>query len=98
MRATSRAAQDLADIAGRIAADNPQAAIAFLDAVQSTEALVAKNPEIGEKFPSVKHPRVRRILVSGFRNYVLYYQVNPGHLLQVRLLHAARDQSAALDA
>ena len=88
---TSRFLDDYREIVTRIADANPDAADRFCDAVESSLALLSRNPEAGRLagFPSVRE--VRRWGIPGFRNYIVFYHPRPDGLLLVRLLHGARE-------
>ncbi|MBE9129379.1 MULTISPECIES: type II toxin-antitoxin system RelE/ParE family toxin [unclassified Coleofasciculus] len=69
--------QDLIDIATYISQDNLDAGDRFLYAVEATFQQIAKLPGIG-RFSGFTHPRltqVRQFPVKGFKNYLIYYQV-----------------------
>ena len=91
IRFTGLAEADLLDLWLTIAEENLVAADESLDAVQSTAALLATQPEMG---------RVRPELSSGLRSfptrtpYIIFYLPEEGGLLVVRVLHHARDINA----
>jgi toxin ParE1/3/4 len=93
----SRAADaDVAGIATYIAADNPRAALKFVDAVFQHLQLLATQPELGRvrRFPGGKFPGLRSWRVRGFRNYVMFYRLAGRDVEVVRVLHGARDLDA----
>lgn len=95
---TSAAEEDVAKQAVWIAADNPVAANRFIDAVAETIRFVENSPQAGGRFTvrSEKLQGLRKVAVTGFENWLLFYLERDDSLQIVRLLHAARDLSAAL--
>lgn len=85
-----QAFRDLDDIAAYIGLDNPQAALRFLDSLESRFQLLAASPGIG---------RVRPDLGTGIRGFpvedhsIFYRQVSTG-IEVVRVLHGSRDIEA----
>jgi toxin ParE1/3/4 len=82
---------DYREIVSHLAEVNPDAADRFCGAVEETLQLLPRFPELGRLAGFPLAPNVRRWGISGFRNYVLFYQVRPEGLLIVRLLHGAQD-------
>ena len=84
---TQRALNDLADIIGYIAADDPDAASKFGSSLLDHIELLTYFPRMGSTVP--KRPRIRRLLHSPI---LVYYQVHEGKgLIEVlHLSHAAR--------
>jgi toxin ParE1/3/4 len=89
----SQAMADLIEIADYIAADNLEAAHAFLDAVEVTCAFIASLPSVGRTFrfqsPAAEGMRVWR--VEGFERYLIVYRDLEYRIDIVRVLHTARD-------
>ena len=81
---------DHREVVTNLAGVNPDAADRFCDAVESTLDLLTRHPEAGRLAGFSLAPDVRQWGVSGFRNYILFYQVRPDGVLIVRLLHGAR--------
>ena len=89
----SQATADLIEIADYIAADNPEAAEAFLDAAEATFEFIASLPSVGRTFrfqsPATEGMRVWR--VDGFERYLIVYRDVEHRIDIVRVLHTARD-------
>jgi toxin ParE1/3/4 len=86
---SARAEEDLFEIWHFIAQDNEAAATKVINAAYSTFALLARNPELGRIRRSFKG--LRAFPVSGFRNYLICYQVADDTIEIVRVLNGARD-------
>jgi toxin ParE1/3/4 len=90
--------QELIDIATYISADNLDAGDRFLYAAEATFQQIAKLPGIG-KLSGFTHPRltqVRQYPVKGFKNYLIYYQIQ-GEIIDVmHVFQGARNISAIL--
>ncbi|MGO9463795.1 MAG: type II toxin-antitoxin system RelE/ParE family toxin [Isosphaeraceae bacterium] len=72
----------------------------FLDAVDTTLALIAESPGIGVPHQT-SNPRLaglRSLPVSKFKRYLLFYQTFDDRIELVRVLHGARDVGRILDA
>jgi plasmid stabilization system protein ParE len=72
------AVDDIAGHAHRIAENNLDAALRFLDAVEATIELLCLFPEAGGAVPTnrVEADGLRAKLVNGFGNYVILYFVS----------------------
>jgi toxin ParE1/3/4 len=84
---SSRAENDLMEIWGHIAKDDPPAADRQLDRIDAAREMLAGNPQGG--------PR-REDLARGLRfypvgNYLIFYTVGEDGITLVRVLHGARD-------
>ena len=94
----SQAKADLLEIADYIAADNPEAAEAFLDAAEATFAFIASLPSVGRTFrfqsPAAEGMRVWR--VEGFERYLIVYCTVEDRIDIVRVLHGSRDIAGLL--
>ncbi|MFY9261344.1 MAG: type II toxin-antitoxin system RelE/ParE family toxin [Gallionella sp.] len=90
-RFTQSAETDLLELWLNIAAENPVAADASLDAIQASLSILSRHVEMG---------RARPELADGLRSfptrtpYILFYIPRDDHLLVVRVLHHARDIDA----
>jgi toxin ParE1/3/4 len=85
-------ADDLPEIYGYIARDNPAAAERVLDAVEATFNLLAQEPEAGVAYPT-RNPKLRglRMLpVIGFRNYLVFHRFAGGSVRVLYVAHGAR--------
>jgi len=89
------------DIVGcylRIADHQADAADRFLIAVEQLFGRLAGQPGLGEpcRFREPGFAEVRRSAISGFRNFLVYYQPIDGGIEILRVVHGARDQSKIL--
>lgn len=85
------AQRDLDEIWDYIAEDNPGAADRLIDEIRRKLEILAKTPLIGPLRPELM-PGLRCFPV---RRYVIYYRAIPDGIEVVRVLHGARDASAA---
>ena len=90
IRRSQKARQDLFDIAYRISADDPHAALRFLDRVEEVLHLLADHPQLGQVRPELA-PDLRSFSVG---RYVLYYRPTSAGLELARVIHGARDLDA----
>jgi plasmid stabilization system protein ParE len=67
--------------------------VRWLDETEALIALLANQPELGERMATRRFGEVRR---HGAGNYIIYYRLDEGDLQILRVLHAARDQDALL--
>ena len=91
------AREDIDAIAAYIADDNPTAARQLQSTVQETVSLLAEFPTLGPVYPHPDHPDLRAKLVTGFKNFVIFYAIRDERVFVVRLLHTARDMPRVLD-
>ena len=87
------ARDDLVRIGERIARDNPRRAVNFIDEIEAHCQRVSANPLAHPLLPGREASRLRRA-VHG--NYLIFYRVDPGEVLVIRVLHGARDYDAIL--
>lgn len=87
------AQEDLASAFAHIGHDSLDAALRFLAAAEETFHQIAMMPGIGERFPSARPELagVRRIGISGFRKFQVYYRASDRGIEVLRVLHGARD-------
>lgn len=87
---------DIDAYAYRIASDNLDAALRFLDTVQAAYERLGEYPAIGS--PRYAHllEGLRMWALPGFENYLVFYREQPGYVDVIRVLHAALDIPAAL--
>jgi toxin ParE1/3/4 len=87
------ARQDIDEHADYIAQDRPLSALEFVDAIERDVARLADMPELGSPraFQHTRLVGIRMWLVTGFRNYLLFYRVVGDALQVLRVLHAAQD-------
>ncbi len=73
--------------------DSPDAAIRFLDSVESTLRLVVETPKIGRIHESQnsKLSGMRSVKVDGFPHHLIFYLEQADGILFVTLFHGARD-------
>jgi toxin ParE1/3/4 len=92
-RFSPRAARDLDEISGYIAADNPEAAERVRRIILNTADLLALHPELGRRIrkAQARHLQIRWFVVPKFRNYLIFYQPFQAAIMVVRVLHAAQD-------
>lgn len=92
------AVEDIDSAADYIAKDSIDRAVKFYAAVRQTVSFVAAMPGAGTEV-SPRDPALagmRRIVVAGFRNHVIYYLPRKRALEIVRVLHGARDRDRLL--
>ena len=90
-----QAEEDVVEIWRIIAEDNPQAAEAFLDAIEEVSSLLSATPEIGSP-RYFSHPELqglRFLTLRKFENYLLFYRaLKDEEMIEiVRIVHGARD-------
>jgi toxin ParE1/3/4 len=91
-----RATQDIDEHAAYIAARNPQAANRFLEMVEETFDLLARQPRIGSQPLDHIIAGLRAFPVRTLRSYVVLYFISGGRVQIVRIVHASRDLEALL--
>ena len=92
-RFSPRAARDLDEISGYIAADNPEAAERVRRTILNTGDFLAQHPELGRRVrkAAAHHRQIRWFVVPKFSNYLIFYQPWQETIMVVRVLHAAQD-------
>jgi toxin ParE1/3/4 len=88
---------DMLDIVRWIRADNPAAAVRFVDAFKASVELLSQMPEIGRARPDLGASETRSWRVKGFRKYLIFYDALPDRVRLLRVLHGARDLQAELE-
>jgi toxin ParE1/3/4 len=83
---TAQADEDLIDLWGYIAQDNPDAADRLLDEFESKFALLAGQPRLGVVRSDIA-PGLRHFPVGNY--LILYREIDPG-IKVVRVVHGAR--------
>ena len=68
----------------------------FLTAAYDTFDELGRFHELGRRRNDVPHPDLRSWHVRGFRQWLVFYQVEPNRILIWRVLHGARDLSREL--
>lgn len=84
---TPRARKDLVELADYIARVSLDAAIRWLDRMDQRLALLASQPEMGERRPEIS-PEIRSFVAGA---YVIYNRPRPDGIEVARVLHSARD-------
>jgi toxin ParE1/3/4 len=87
----ARARLDLKSHWRYIARDNLPAADRLLAAAEETFKFIAENPDIGSQRNFRKLVGVRSRAVTGFGNYLVFYQMRGEASVIVRVLHGMRD-------
>jgi toxin ParE1/3/4 len=82
-----------------IAERSREAAVRFLQALDTTLEKLAAMPELGQRqeFGRAELVEMRAWQVRGFENYVIFYRPMAGGIEVLRVLHAARDIPAFFD-
>jgi len=90
---TPQAWQDVLEIVEYIGADNAEAALRFVPALEATCAQLVALPGMGSAraFQRKDLKGVRVLPVSGFEHYLIFYTVAGKSIKVLRILHAARD-------
>jgi plasmid stabilization system protein ParE len=91
-----RATADLDDHAAYIAERNEAAGRRFLEASRGTFERLRERPRLGRRWRRGTR-EMRWVQVSGFRNYLVFYQIAPGRVTIVRVLHGAMDLPTAVE-
>ncbi len=96
VRLLSIAEQDLQDLLLYLAAENPIAALALADKIETELTKLATYPYMG-KIPQDTHlaQLEYRVLVVG--DYLLFYKIKGRTILVHRILHGARDVPRLLE-
>jgi toxin ParE1/3/4 len=95
-----QARKDIRDTAAYLFVETSEAvAVRFERAVQNLAHTLAGMPGIGVPC-SFRNPElhdVRRLTVTGFENWLLFYQETEDRIDVIRVLHGARDIAAILE-
>jgi len=87
------AIEDVAGHSNHIAASNLDAALRFLDAIESTVELLCQFPEAGGMAPTTR-PETKGLrvkLVAGFSNYMILYFVTNETIDIVRVVRGGQE-------
>jgi toxin ParE1/3/4 len=84
---TPLAATDLEKIADYIAQDNPSRAISFVQEIKLQCQKIASAPNVYR----LRSEIARDLRSCAFGRYVIFFQIEPAHVLIVRILHSAMD-------
>ena len=82
---------DLREIRDHIAKDNPQAARRLIERFRATARKLAQRPGMGRSRQEDLRPGLFSFPVG---RYVLFYQMQPGGIVLVRVVHGSRDLPA----
>jgi plasmid stabilization system protein ParE len=83
---------DFAACALYLSERNPEAALRFIDAMDTALALLETHPEIGPVWRYVPPSKpTRYLLVPGFHNYLIFYRFISAQVILGRVLHGAQD-------
>jgi toxin ParE1/3/4 len=93
-RRTAR--DDLLQLAGWIAGDNPDAAHRFLDAAREAADMLADLPRLGPagRFRSRSLRQIRIWPIRGFDKFLMVYAADRRGIDVLRVVHGARDLDA----
>jgi len=89
-----KAREDLEEIAAYIGADNLDAALRVIDAIEVAFGKLAVNPELGVELKELSKSSLQNLrmwVVPRFRNYLIFYRPTANGVEVVRVLHGARD-------
>ncbi len=86
-RFSPAARDDLFEIAGFIAQDNPARALTFIDDLEAKCEALALSPGIGTQRPELG-PGIRML---PHRRYLIFYREEAKHVRIERILHGSRD-------
>lgn len=93
-----RAEEDVLEQALYIARDNPDAAVRYLEAVDAALRSLGRTPKLGGLYktrnPALK--ALRRLIVPGFKNHLIFYLDLDSSIDVIRVLHGARDLQVVL--
>ena len=88
-----QATEDLYGQALYLAADNPEIARRYVFTVEQSIASLPLTPSVGSTYraKSIKLKGLRRLIVPGFKNYLIFYIETAKTIEVLRILHGARD-------
>ena len=92
-----QAEDDALAIALHIADDSPVAAERFLDQLEIAIAQLTRLPLSGPQIALPQFPTLRCLAVPEFPKHLVFYTINEGEVLILRIGSALRDWSAILD-
>jgi toxin ParE1/3/4 len=93
-----RARRDILSIVAYVAARNPTAARALLDAYQQALSTLRAHPEAGRRYVP-EHAAlgtIRVLPIPGFADYLIFSRFDGATVEVIRVLHGARDIVAVL--
>ena len=83
-----RAVARAAEIATYIAADRPDAAAEWVDALFAAVAGLKNHPKRGRRVPEVDRPTIREVLHGRYR---VIYRVDPSQIVVLTVRHGRRE-------
>lgn len=83
-----RAVARAAEIATSFAADRPDAAAEWVDALFAAVAGLKKHPKRGRRVPEVDRPTIREVLHGRYR---IIYRVDPRQIVILTVRHGRRE-------
>ena len=89
----ARAELELFAHVDRIAEENLDAALRFVDAVEEALSLISEHPELGAPYET-RHPRLqglRKWVIPRFPNYLLFYLYDGAAVHLLHVFHARSD-------
>lgn len=90
-----QAREDLFNIVGYIAQDNPDAALRVNDAVEDTAIYLYENPGVGVSADPA-YPDLLMCPVKKYNRYLLFFERRESIVLIQRIFHGAQDRSELL--
>ncbi|MBF0356551.1 MAG: type II toxin-antitoxin system RelE/ParE family toxin [Alphaproteobacteria bacterium] len=81
------ARQDISDVVAHIRLENPFAAKQWFSVLREKCQMLAGSPRVGR----VRDELMPNVHVFPFGNYLIFYDIVPGGILVVHVVHAARD-------
>src|SRR2546423_13534417 len=86
-------AEDILDIAAYISRDSMPAALRFMQQAERTVRWLLAHPGAGalRDFDDPRLANIRSWSVKGFRNHVIFYEVESGGIYVLAVVHGARD-------
>jgi toxin ParE1/3/4 len=90
-RFTPAAFYDLEEIVSYLGARNPSAATRLTDRIEAECWRLARDPRTGQLRPDLSSD----LRFFPFGNYLIFYRESPEGIEVIRIMHAARDYSAA---
>lgn len=88
---------DVFDVVRYLRRGNPELARRFIEALKGTVELLSRSPHIGRPRSDLGVPETRSWRVSGFAHWLIFYEVLPGRIRLLRVLHGRRDLQAELE-
>ena len=82
---------DLDEISDYISQDSPTYALAMVRRLRQAMRMLAESPGMGKPCPNLKPDQIR--VWASVHPYLIYYRVQKGPIVIVRVAHGARDQS-----